>query len=205
MHAESFELMRWALADETRIPHRSHKSVADVGSFDVNGTYRPLIESLGFKSYTGLDVREGPGVDLVIDPARDDWRSLGSFDVIITGQTMEHTSNPFRFCKQLRSMSSSRGIVVVVAPWVHPLHFHPVDSFRILPDGIRSIFKSAGFHTLFAGTTEYRESGNGDLLAIGSVVKGRPEAGEVTRFPLVTPAGVGFLLRVDIPKPGFIY
>ena len=59
MHAEALEAMRELLG---RGPGRGAKAL-DVGSYDVNGTYRPLVEGRGWV-YTGLDVSAGPNVDL---------------------------------------------------------------------------------------------------------------------------------------------
>ena len=39
----------------------------EVGSLNVNGSIRPMIESRGPRSYLGVDVLDGPGVDRVVD------------------------------------------------------------------------------------------------------------------------------------------
>jgi SAM-dependent methyltransferase len=60
--------------------------VLEVGSYDVNGAARSMFEDC---SYTGLDVGEGPGVDVAVPgelyDAPDD-----SFDVTISCECMEH-------------------------------------------------------------------------------------------------------------------
>ena len=65
MHASSYRIMKRLIE---RIPSGSEPlSVLDVGSFDVNGTYRDLIPDAW--SYVGLDIRPGPNVDVVVaDP-----------------------------------------------------------------------------------------------------------------------------------------
>ena len=54
--------MQW-FADNY-IPKEIKLKVLDVGSFDVNGNYREIFESIGL-DYTGLDMEKGPNVDIV--------------------------------------------------------------------------------------------------------------------------------------------
>ena len=65
--------------------------VLDLGSQDINGSYRPLFAVPPWK-YVGVDLAAGPNVDVVLaDPY--DWREIDpeSADVIVAGQTFEHT------------------------------------------------------------------------------------------------------------------
>jgi hypothetical protein len=62
------------------------KDVLDVGGRDVNGTVRPYIESLNPRSYIAVDMRPGPGVDLVCNAADLDEHA----DVIICTEMLEH-------------------------------------------------------------------------------------------------------------------
>ena len=43
--------------------------VIEAGSLNVNGSVREHVMTLGPASYTGIDLREGPGVDVVMDAA----------------------------------------------------------------------------------------------------------------------------------------
>jgi hypothetical protein len=53
-------------------------SILDVGSYDVNGTYKPLFNNfLWF--YTGMDISPGPNVDIV------GWENVtDTYDVIVS-------------------------------------------------------------------------------------------------------------------------
>lgn len=61
-------------------------SVLEIGSYDVNGSVRPLFPSA--IAYHGIDVVDGPGVDEVADAA--DWRAARTFDVVVTTEVLEH-------------------------------------------------------------------------------------------------------------------
>jgi hypothetical protein len=48
----------------SKIP-KSEVSVLDMGSYDVNGSYRHLFNEERYQ-YTGVDTEEGPNVDVVL-------------------------------------------------------------------------------------------------------------------------------------------
>jgi len=64
----------------------THNKVLEIGSRNVNGSCR---EFFGSKDYIGLDLSEGPGVD-VICHAADYNGAVDSFDVIISCEALEH-------------------------------------------------------------------------------------------------------------------
>src|SRR5260370_34180801 len=87
MHASVLDWVPKVLAaDEV-----TGKRVIEVGSYNVNGSARPYIESLGPASYTGTDMQPGPGVDMVCDAAVLP-RQLGlpGADVIGCFEMLEH-------------------------------------------------------------------------------------------------------------------
>lgn len=63
-------------------------SVLEIGSFIVNGTVRDLFSNC---DYTGLDISEGPGVDVVC-PAQN-FKPGRQYDTIISCECLEH--NPY--------------------------------------------------------------------------------------------------------------
>jgi predicted SAM-dependent methyltransferase len=71
--------------------NRPGLSVVDLGSFDVNGSTRDLFSQCD--SYVGVDVRLGPGVDVVCDAA--EYEPLRPVDVVVSTSTLEHAPNAF--------------------------------------------------------------------------------------------------------------
>ncbi|MBL8487512.1 MAG: methyltransferase domain-containing protein [Rhodocyclaceae bacterium] len=65
------------------------RKVLEVGSLNINGSVRPLFEEC---DYLGLDVGQGPGVDLVCR-GEDHGAPAGSYDVVISCEMMEHNPN----------------------------------------------------------------------------------------------------------------
>lgn len=127
--------------------------VLDVGSMDVNGTYRTLFDA--DVNYVGLDIAEGPNVDVVVaDPYN--WKELhrrdgpDEYDLIISGSTLEHIKWPWKTMVEIDYWLKPGGRVYVVVPAMWPEHKHPVDCYRFLPDGMRALGEWADLNTISA-------------------------------------------------------
>ena len=114
-------------------------SVLDVGSLDLNGSYRGLVENRGWV-YTGLDMRDGPNVDVIAnEPCRYPFED-GTFDVVISGSTMEHVAAIWLWIPELVRLLRTGGLLVVVAPHTWHEHRHPADYWRIFSQGMKYLF-----------------------------------------------------------------
>jgi len=107
--------------------------VCDVGSLDVNGTFKDL-----FENYTGIDIVEGKNVDRVVKPY-----NFGDqlYDVVISGNCMEHVEDLHRWSKAVKKIIKPGGFLCITTPWKINEHRHPIDCWRIMPDGMRWLFK----------------------------------------------------------------
>lgn len=153
MHENSQKLM----LDLLRRVARPGLRVLDVGSLDVNGTYRPLVEQFGM-SYVGLDAEPGANVDRVGSayaiPEADE-----SFDLVLSGQTLEHLTLPLLATEEMKRVCRAQGWVLLVAPFFVAEHRYPIDCWRFLPDGMR--FLLDGFEEVDAGIV------HADCFALG--------------------------------------
>lgn len=122
--------------------------IADIGSFDVNGTYKPLFEKPGWV-YQGLDIVPGKNVDVVLK-ADEDWTNVpeGKYDVVISGQTLEHVRRPWRFVSNMARIAKPGGLVYVVVPFRCEYHAHPIDCWRIYPEAMKTLLEDAGLAVL---------------------------------------------------------
>lgn len=135
MHKEAYQAMSAELA---KINGRNLR-VLDVGSLDVNGSYKPLITEREWH-YTGLDIQDGRNVDVVTDdpfhyPFNDE-----EFDLIISGSTMEHVTAVWRWVPELARVLKPNGTLIIITHWQFKLHRYPVDCWRIMPDGMKYLF-----------------------------------------------------------------
>ena len=118
-------------------------NVLDVGSMNINGTFRPLIEGQGWQ-YTGLDVAPGPNVDIVADNPYHFPFEDGTFDVVISGSTMEHVQAIWRWLPELVRVLKPGGFLAIHTHWQFQEHRFPVDCWRVLPDGMQFLFDETG-------------------------------------------------------------
>lgn len=81
MHPAALAFVRNAVDD-----HGPFTTVVEVGSRDINGSVRHLFT--GADSYVGIDLQEGPGVDLVAN-ARD-VEPDGPVDCVVCCEVLEH-------------------------------------------------------------------------------------------------------------------
>lgn len=142
MHPESLDLMTKCLY---RLPRPDGALILDVGSRDINGTYRPIVETCG-AIYTGLDIQAGPNVDVVIvDPYKYPF-SDGYFAAVICGNMLHNSDAFWRIIPEMTRVVAVGGVIAVVAPtWSKPHSGkYPVDRWRFMPEGIQYLFDMTG-------------------------------------------------------------
>ena len=114
---------------------KKHYNIIDVGSFDVNGTYRPIFQDNPNWTYFGVDIVAGKNVDKVILPYNWDIPDE-SYDLVLSGQCLEHVEMPWLWITEIYRICKKDGLIILTAPWNFFIHKHPVDCWRILPDGM---------------------------------------------------------------------
>lgn len=121
------------------------KTVCEVGSYDVNGTVRPIIGAHGPASYLGVDIAEGPGVDLVANVGDLPGRFPDGFDVVVTTEMLEHVEDWRAACEALvRLVAPGGSLVITTRSPGFPYHPYPIDCWRYPPPLMRQILESAG-------------------------------------------------------------
>lgn len=136
MHAESLQLMSEMLR---RCKRLTVARVLDVGAQDINGTFKPLIVERGWK-YTGLDQVAGPNVDIVAkNPFKFPFAD-STFDVVISGSTMEHVTAFWKWVPELVRVLKPGGFLAIHTHWQFQEHRYPVDCWRVMPDGMKFLF-----------------------------------------------------------------
>jgi SAM-dependent methyltransferase len=152
MHPSSFEKMAEFRRKYLTGREGEPLTIIDLGSQDINGSYRPLFEQTSWR-YLGIDMTAGPNVDIVLsDPY--DWREIHeqSADVVVSGQTFEHTEFFWLTMEQIARALKPGGLCCIIAPSSGPEHRFPVDCWRVYPDGLRAIARYAKLETLEAWT-----------------------------------------------------
>ena len=152
MHKESFEIMRYFV--DTYLDKNKKLEILDVGSYDVNGSYKSLFQNPNW-SYCGLDIVEGPNVD-VVSKGLYDFGLDKQFDVVISGNCLEHVEAPWKWIQEVHKVAKKGGLVCIVTPFTAPEHRYPLDCWRILPDGYRYLLEKESDFTILE--TKYNTS-----------------------------------------------
>src|SRR5687767_6017676 len=83
-------------------------TVLEIGSYDVNGTVREIFSAA--KSYVGVDLVEGPGVD-VVGYGHEVDQPDGMFDLAISGECFEHDPHWAETFANMARMTRPGGLV----------------------------------------------------------------------------------------------
>ena len=86
MHREAYQFV----ADQMIGRPVEGLSVLEFGSYNVNGSVRPIFRSPS--RYVGVDLRPGRDVDVVCGAA--DYEGAGAFDVVVCCEALEHDPTP---------------------------------------------------------------------------------------------------------------
>jgi len=137
MHKESFNIMQYFI--DKYLDKNIELEIIDIGSYDVNGNYKSLFQNSGWKYY-GLDMVKGPNVDFITKSAYE-FGLDKQFDVVISGNCLEHVEAPWKWIKEVEKITKKGGIVCIITPFSAREHKYPVDCWRILPDGFKYLLE----------------------------------------------------------------
>lgn len=122
----------------------------EVGSKDYGSTQdiRSLFVDRG--KYIGIDIEDGPGVDMLLDLTEDferiDEKLNGQrFGTIFCLSVLEHCENPFKMADNMTRLLQEKGKVCMAAPFSWKIHAYPNDYWRFTPEGIRRLFPKVQF------------------------------------------------------------
>lgn len=120
--------------------------IYEFGSFQVPGQEEiaDLRPYFPHRRYVGTDMREGPGVDRVLDLHDLDVES-GTVGAAIMIDTLEHVEYPHRAMEEVYRVLTDEGVVLMTSVMRFPIHDHPHDYWRFTPQAFRSLLKGFEF------------------------------------------------------------
>jgi len=114
--------------------------VYDFGAFQTPGqegfaNLRPLFTN---NRYVGADMREGPGVDVILNLHDIDLPSE-SVGTVVCVDTLEHVEYPRRALEEIHRVLVPGGLTVISSVMNFEIHDYPNDYWRFTPEAFRSI------------------------------------------------------------------
>ena len=120
----------------------SSRDVLEVGSRDVNGSCKGLVQIHKPKSYLGIDIRDGKNVDRILSVYEIE-SELGaeSFDVILNTEMLEHVYDWRTAVDQIKKVLKIGGYLALTtrSPG-YPYHRDPDDFWRFTMIEMELIF-----------------------------------------------------------------
>jgi SAM-dependent methyltransferase len=145
------------------------KRALEVGSFDVNGSPRTVIERLKPAEYVGVDITEGKGVDIICK-CEDLVEKFGkeSFDLVISTCTLEHIEDWRKSISNIKQVCKPNGLIIIIVPSKWPYHDYPHDYWRYSKDDLVRIFSDCKILKLDSDLVSGRDP-NGNITSLSLV------------------------------------
>ena len=116
-------------------------AVLEIGSQALNGSLRDNV--VPTTRYIGVDIEEGDGVDVVVEPGKPLPLGDDSFDFVMASSVFEH--DPcfwMTFLEMCRTVKEG-GYIYINAPSNGVVHRFPQDNWRFYPDSGRALVRWA--------------------------------------------------------------
>jgi len=131
-------------------------NILDVGSLNENGSYDNLFFNQKWL-YEGCDIIPGANVNFVMLDKFTIPRKDESYDVVISGQTMEHVDFFWVWIRELTRVLKKDGLLFLTAPGNGPVHRSPIDCWRFHPDGMIALAEWSDLEVLESYMTTENE------------------------------------------------
>lgn len=120
------------------------RTTLEVGSLDVNGSVRSMFTG----PYTGIDMRPGPGVDVVGTADALPFPDQ-SFDVVVSTEMLEHDPSPWRSLAEMKRVLRADGhLLITTRGNGFGEHLEPNDYWRFMPGSRAILLSLAGCESL---------------------------------------------------------
>jgi predicted SAM-dependent methyltransferase len=117
--------------------------ILEVGSRNVNGTVKDVIDRKYYKEWKGIDIEAGPNVDKVMSVYDLSQNYSAEFDVVICTEMMEHVESWPSALLEMSRVLKDGGYLIVTSPskgFIY--HGYPNDYWRYQKEDMERIFNS---------------------------------------------------------------
>jgi SAM-dependent methyltransferase len=138
MHRSSLENMAKAVKLLSLSENEKIK-ILDIGGRGLEGdrSYFSIVGKLS-SEYHIADIQEGENVTHIMPTEYTIPSSNEYYDLIVSGQTLEHVKNPFRLVKEMVRVLKKNSFIIIIAPSADPRH-DTIDCWRFMDDSFKAI------------------------------------------------------------------
>ncbi len=122
---------------------KSHLKVLEVGPDGHPSSFQRLVGD-GTITWETIDLFSSPQLTYVAKNEYEFPIPDETFDIVVSGQVIEHVRKVWRWIKELARVCKKGGQIVTVNPVNWPYHEAPVDCWRVYPEGMQSLYDEAG-------------------------------------------------------------
>jgi SAM-dependent methyltransferase len=127
-----------AVAESFHLP----EPILEIGSLQVDDQ-QDLINLRSLfpgKAYTGVDFRDGPGVDCVAS-VESLPQATGSVGTVIAMSVFEHVQRFWRGFEEVHRVLRPDGVFIVATPFYFHVHAYPSDYWRFTPEALEFLLQ----------------------------------------------------------------
>ena len=139
MHPSSVNNMKKAIS-KINVEFFVGMKILDVGGRNIGSqdrSYKPLFDPW-FPTYHIADINDAPNVTHVMPGPYTMPFEDNTYDLIVSGQTLEHVRNPFRSVAEMKRVLKPNCCMILIAPSQGKYHDNP-DCWRFMDDAFKSI------------------------------------------------------------------
>lgn len=129
-------------------------NVLEIGSTGSTSLFKKIINNPTIKWYT-IDI----GTQWIGDITEEPLHTISefeykypyddnTFDVVISGNVMEHVSKVWSWFSELKRITKNRGLIITISPLSWDYHAAPIDCWRIYPHGMNALIQKEGLEIL---------------------------------------------------------
>lgn len=125
------------------LPHEVRgKQIIDVGSYDVNGSFRTILEPMHPREYLGVDMEAGPGVDEICEVKELTHRyGQKQFDIVVSTEAIEHIQDWRTAINEMKKVCKVGGMIILTSrSRGFGFHAYPHDHWRYEYEDVVKIF-----------------------------------------------------------------
>ena len=143
MHPGSLKNMEWMV--EKLAPYlEKENDILDLGGGGkLERSYKDVWEKYT-KNYYVADIVDAPSVTHFMKQKYRIPAENETFDVVVSGQCLEHVANPFRMFDEMCRVLKTSGIIVIIVPSAGPRH-DVKDHWRFMDDAFEGIVEDSKY------------------------------------------------------------